>query len=81
MKTARALKVRLEILEERFGDISGERQVEMYSRCVRGDRQAVQYFERIIASGKAVPLLANLFELFRAGPSRCPAGPKKDEPV
>jgi hypothetical protein len=41
----------------------------LYSRCILGDRQAVHDFQLIIASGRAVPLLANLFQLFRAGPA------------
>ena len=69
MKAARRLVARLRVLEERFGEISAQRQLELYSRCIDGDQTAVEEFEQIIASGKAIPLLANLLEIFRAGPA------------
>ena len=71
MKAARTLKGRLQVLEERFGETSAQRQLELYSRSIDGDQDAVEEFERIIASGKAIPLLANLLQIFRSGPAQC----------
>jgi hypothetical protein len=66
MKAARTLKARLQVLEERFGETSAQRQLELYCRCIDGDQQAVQEFELLITSGKAIPFLANLPLIFRS---------------
>ena len=71
MKAARTLKARLQVPEKRFSETGAQRQLGLYSRCIDGDAQSVEEFERLITSGKAIPSWRTCSSYFVQAPPPC----------
>jgi hypothetical protein len=56
-----SLSRRLEILEQRFSQSSGAYQLSLLYRCISGDEAAGREFEALVAAGKSVGLLHELY--------------------
>ncbi len=63
----KSIKVRVETLEKRSKQTSAAWQLQLLYQGVGGDQQALDEFGRISASGKAIPLLNEMFEQIRGG--------------
>ncbi len=63
----KSLKRRLRALDQRFSQTSAAWQLELLCRGIGGDPQALDEFALIAASGRAIPLLEEMFHQFRAG--------------
>jgi len=68
LERMRSLNARLEALEQHFNQTSAARQLELLYRGVGGDQQALDEFERICATGKALGLLADMYHALGSGP-------------
>ena len=67
----KSLRARLADLEERLGQIPDQRQVEIVSEAIDhpDDADAQQRVAALRTSGKGIPFLLNVYDLWQRGPA------------